>query len=156
GERRGATRSRSRARARPQGEGARGGGRASRAEKKTPGDLGGRGRRHGPEERRMIRTLLEEAVTAGARRWRACEVLGLTVRTVERWGDIYDDGRHGPNTVPANKLSETERKKLIAIATSPEFRDHSPSQIVPRLADRGEDVASESKFYLLLRDTDMQ
>lgn len=74
----------------------------------------------------MIRSLVQEAVVAGARRWRACEVLGLTVRTLERWGDIDDDGRHGPNTAPANKLSDTERKKLIAIATSPEFRDHSP------------------------------
>jgi transposase InsO family protein len=104
----------------------------------------------------MIRELVEEAVAAGARRWRACEVLGLTVRTLERWGDVDDDGRHGPNTAPANKLSDTERKKLIAIATSPEFRDHSPSQIVPRLADRGEYVASESTFYRVLRDEDMQ
>ena len=104
----------------------------------------------------MIRELVEEAVAAGARRWRACEVLGLAVRTLERWGDVDDDGRHGPNTVPANKLSDAEREKLIAIATSPEFRDHSPSQIVPRLADRGEYVASESTFYRVLRDEDMQ
>jgi hypothetical protein len=103
----------------------------------------------------MIRELVEEAVAAGARRWRACEVLGLTVRTLERWG-ADDDGRRGPNTVPANKLSETERRKLVAIATSAEFRDRSPSQIVPRLADRGEYVASESTFYRVLRDEDMQ
>lgn len=104
----------------------------------------------------MIRELVAEAVAAGARRWRACEVLGLTVRTLERWGDIDDDGRWGPNTVPANKLSDIERKKLLAIATSPEFRDRSPSQIVPRLADRGEYVASESTFYRVLHDEDMQ
>jgi putative transposase len=104
----------------------------------------------------MIRELVEEAVAAGARRSRACEMLGLTARTLERWGDVDDDGRHGPNTVPANKLSDTKRKKLIAIATSPEFRDHSPSQIVPRLADRGEYIASESTFYRVLRDENMQ
>jgi putative transposase len=103
----------------------------------------------------MIRELVDGAVAAGARRWRACEVLGLTVRTLERWG-VDEDGRHGPNTVPANKLSDAERKKLIAIATSAEFRDQSPSQIVPRLADRGEYVASESTFYRVLRDEDMQ
>lgn len=103
----------------------------------------------------MIRELVDEAVAAGARRWRACEVLGLTVRTLERWGEA-EDGRHGPNTVPANKLSDTERKKVVAIATSAEFRDQSPSQIVPRLADRGEYVASESTFYRVLRDEDMQ
>ena len=59
----------------------------------------------------MIRTLIHEAVEAGARRWRACEVLGLTVRTLERWGTNDDDGRHAPNHVPANKLSESERQK---------------------------------------------
>lgn len=104
----------------------------------------------------MIRVLIAETVAAGARRWRACEVLGLTVRTLERWGDDDDDGRHGPNTVPRNKLSDTERRKLVAIATSAEFRDRSPNQIVPRLADRGEYVASESTFYRVLRDEDMQ
>jgi putative transposase len=104
----------------------------------------------------MIRELVEEAVAAGARRWRACEVLGLTVRTLERWGDLDDDGRHGPNTVPANKLSDAEREKLLAAATSPEFRDHSPSQIVPRLADRDVYLGSESTLYRLLRELDMQ
>src|SRR5256885_1131309 len=83
-----------------QGEGPRRGCRLARAEKKSPSDLGGRGRRHGPGERRMIRELVDEAVAAGARRWRACEVLGLTARTLERWG-VDEDGRRGPNTVPA-------------------------------------------------------
>ena len=104
----------------------------------------------------MIRELVDEAVAAGARRWRACEVLGLTVRTLERWGSDDEDGRRGPNTVPANKLSDAERRKVVAIATSAEFRDSSPCQIVPRLADRGEYVASESTFFRVLRDEDMQ
>jgi putative transposase len=104
----------------------------------------------------MIRTLIDEAVAAGARRWRACEVLGLTVRTVERWGDSDDDGRRGPNRVPANKLSDAERRKVIAVATSAEFRDQSPNQIVPQLATRGEYVASESTFYRVLHTEDLQ
>jgi transposase InsO family protein len=104
----------------------------------------------------MIRTLIEEAVTAGARRWRACEVLGLTVRTVERWGTSDDDGRRGPNRVPANKLSDAERRKVIAVATSAEFRDQSPNQIVPQLATRGEYVGSESTFYRVLHTEDLQ
>lgn len=106
----------------------------------------------------MIRQLIDEAVAAGARRDVACELLGLTARTLERWAeqDDGDDRRRGPNTVPANKLSETERRKLIAVATSPEFRDLSPKQIVPRLADRGEYIASESTFYRVLHDEDMQ
>lgn len=66
----------------------------------------------------MIRTLIDEAVAAGARRDAACELLGLTVRTLQRWVDHDDDRRHGPNTVPANKLSEAERRKLVEVASS--------------------------------------
>ena len=104
----------------------------------------------------MIRSLLQEAVDAGARRWRACEVIGLSVRTVERWGTNDDDLRRGPNRVPANKLSETERQKAIAVMTAPEFRDQSPKQIVPALATRGEYIGSESTLYRLLHDEGMQ
>jgi transposase InsO family protein len=38
------------------------------------------------------------------------------------------------------------------VANSPEFRDKSPRQIVPTLADRGEYVASESTFYRVLHE----
>jgi len=55
----------------------------------------------------MIRTLIDEAVVAGARRWRACEVLGITARTVERW-KTDDDGRHGPNHEPLNRTRCTD------------------------------------------------
>lgn len=104
----------------------------------------------------MIRTLIQEAVDAGARRWRACEVLGLSVRTVERWGNHDEDGRRGPNHVPANQLSDAERARALAVLTSPEFRDQSPKQIVPTLATRGEYVGSESTLYRLLHDANMQ
>jgi putative transposase len=104
----------------------------------------------------MIRQLIDEAVAAGARRKVACELIGLTARTLERWAGHDDDRRHGPNTVPGNKLSEAERRKLLAVATSPEFRDQSPKQIVPRLADRGTYLASESTLYRVLRATDLQ
>jgi len=104
----------------------------------------------------MIRTLIDEAVAAGARRDAACELLGLTVRTLQRWVDHDDDRRHGPNTVPANKLSEAERRKLVEVATTPEYRDLSPKQIVPQLADQGEYLASESTFYRVLHAENMQ
>ena len=39
----------------------------------------------------------------------------------------------------------------MSIANSKEFRDLSPKQIVPKLADRGDYVASESTFYRVLR-----
>lgn len=104
----------------------------------------------------MIRTLVEAAVTAGARRWKACEMLGLAVRTLERWGEDAEDGRHGPKGVPANKLTAAERQRIVEVATSVEFRDESPKQIVPCLADRGEYLASESTMYRVLHAEDMQ
>ena len=39
----------------------------------------------------MICELVAEAVAAGARRQRACQLLGLSVRTLERWAGR--DGR---------------------------------------------------------------
>jgi len=99
----------------------------------------------------VIRELVDQAVAAGARRERACEVIGVSARSVERWAHGEDDRRSGPHREPANALSPAERRRVVAIATSPEMRDLSPKQIVPRLADRGVYVASESTFYRVLR-----
>jgi len=42
----------------------------------------------------MTRQLVEEAVSAGARREQACATLGLSARTMERWRDgAVEDGR---------------------------------------------------------------
>lgn len=101
-------------------------------------------------------TLVEEAVDAGARRVKAAQALGLTVRTLQRWagqGPAGDDQRFGPRMSPANKLGAAERQRLLAVANAPEYRDLSPQQIVPRLADeQGVYLASESTFYRVLRD----
>lgn len=104
----------------------------------------------------MIRSLVDEAVAAGARQAAACDVIGLPARTLQRWDHTSDDGRHGPKHAPANKLSAAERRKVVSIATSSEFRDQSPKQIVPALADRGEYIASESTFYRVLHERGLQ
>lgn len=100
--------------------------------------------------------LIDEAVKAGARFRRACAVVGLPARTVQRWkAGVGDDLRCGPRSAPANRLTERERTKVIDIANSREFRDLSPKQIVPQLADKGTYVASESTFYRVLRAADL-
>lgn len=103
-----------------------------------------------------ILSLLDEAQVAGARLKPACAVLRLDPRTIQRWRAAGggNDGRHGPKTTPANKLSDAERRRVLATANSAEFRNLSPKQIVPKLADRGEYVASESTFYRVLREAD--
>lgn len=101
----------------------------------------------------MILGLLDEAVSAGARLARACEVVGLDVRTVQRWRNqgVGEDRRAGPTTRPKNALSSRERADVLELVNTPAYRDKSPKQIVPLLADRGEYIASESTMYRILR-----
>ena len=100
----------------------------------------------------MILELVDEAVRNGARQRRACEVLGISVRTVQRWRrDGGGDRRRGPRTKPPNALTPAERQAVLDIANAPQYRDLTPHQIVPRLADQGTYLASESTFYRILR-----
>jgi putative transposase len=108
------------------------------------------------QQRQVLLTLIQEACTAGARLEAACAQIGLSGRTVQRWqrpqrheGDRRVAGLHKP-WEPGNKLSEAEREAAMAVLNSDEFKDLPPSQIVPRLADRGRYIASESTLYRLL------
>jgi transposase InsO family protein len=103
----------------------------------------------------VIRGLLEEAMAQGARQEAVCRRLGVSERTLQRWQRSAEDGRHGPCTAPANKLSEVERQVVIAAANSPAFRDVSPKQIVPSLADQGHYFGSESTFYRVLKEAEL-
>lgn len=105
----------------------------------------------------MILELVDEAMAAGARQSSACECLGVSSRMLQRWRrhpDGGEDSRQGPKHVPKNKLSEVECARVLEIANRAEYRDLSPKQIVPQLADKGIYVASESSFYRLLREAD--
>jgi len=99
---------------------------------------------------------INEAVEAGARKERASQVLGLSIRTLQRWvgGDkVKEDQR--PLIVqpaPRNKLSQAERDDILAICNQPEYASIPPSQIVPRLADEGRYLGSESSFYRVLNE----
>jgi transposase InsO family protein len=106
----------------------------------------------------MILGLLDEAVGAGARQSRACAILGLPARTVQRWrcAGIGEDRRTGPRRPPRNKLGAREERAILDVVTAPEYRDLSPRQLVPILADDGTYLASESTLYRLLKRQDMQ
>jgi transposase InsO family protein len=97
--------------------------------------------------------LVTETVADGASQEKVCGMLGVTEKSVQRWRvkPVLGDQRRGPKTTPANKLSADERAKLVTVATNAEFREVSPHQIVPRLADRGEYLASESTIYRVMR-----
>lgn len=105
-----------------------------------------------PPDRMKTVALIDEAHTAGARKWRACEELEINVRTYQRWGSQgFVDGRTTRIQTPSNKLSDEERQAVIDCCNRKEHQSLSPKQIVPRLADQGEYLASESTFYRILR-----
>ena len=104
--------------------------------------------------------LINEAITAGARRAIACAALEISDRTLRRWtkdGQIHADQRPlVPRPEPANKLSASERAAVLDLCNSTEFASLPPSQIVPKLADQGRYLASESSFYRILRANGQQ
>jgi len=105
----------------------------------------------------MILGLLDEAQRSGARLGPACEALDINKRTVERWrsSGASDDLRKGPKSPPSNKLSQLERQEIVTTMNSPAYRDLSPNQIVPLLADKGRYLASESSFYRILHEENL-
>jgi putative transposase len=97
--------------------------------------------------------LVREAVQGGSRRSTACEALGLSLRTVQRWERVgVKDRRKGSRAVPANQLSDAERARVVEVLNAPAYRDKGPNQIVPLLADEGKYLASESTMYRILRE----
>jgi transposase InsO family protein len=106
-------------------------------------------------ERDKIMALVAAAIVAGARQARACNVISLSERTLQRWqADQANAGDLRCSRVqdPKNKLTTLERQRILTVANSDEFGHLSPSQIVPRLADQGQFVGSESSFYRVLKD----
>jgi transposase InsO family protein len=76
---------------------------------------------------------------------------------VQRWrrdDTVKADGRKAgaQGRVPANKLTDAERKEILAVANAPQFAHLPPSQMVPLLADEGSYMASESSLYRILRE----
>jgi len=115
--------------------------------------LGGRGVRHGAEERGLVLANIAEAIVAGARLKAACRVVGLDVRTVQRWRKAPDliDQRTGPRQRQQHALDSAEETEIIALVTSTEFIGLSPHQLVAKLADMGIYLASEATIYRLMR-----
>lgn len=100
-----------------------------------------------------MRAAVAEAQQSGARLRTACAVLGLSARTVERWRHRPGgaDRRQGPCRRPGNALTPAEEAHVLAVMASARYGHLSPKQLVPRLADEGVYLASESTMYRLQR-----
>ena len=90
----------------------------------------------------------------------ACEVIGISLRTYRRWiegGEVKADGRpEATRPAPLHRLSDEERTEVLRVCNEPRFASLPPSQIVPKLADEGVYLASESSFYRVLHEANQQ
>ena len=97
--------------------------------------------------------MFEDAIRSGARKFKAAQVIGFSLRQLQRWRRAPErpDGRKGSPRHVAHALTTDERRAMMDFANCPEYCDLSPRRIVPTLADRGIYIASESTFYRVLR-----
>ena len=77
----------------------------------------------------------------------------MSARTLQRWRRQAggEDGRKGSGREPHNKLPAATREQILKVVNNAEHKELSPKQIVPRLADQGRFLASESSVYRILR-----
>lgn len=104
--------------------------------------------------------LIQEAVDNGAREFKACNEIGISLRTLQRWRSKItpseDQRPHAVRPTPKNKLTDDEKEEIINVVNQPQYQSLPPSQIVPDLADKGIYIASESSFYRVLHEHDLQ
>lgn len=105
-------------------------------------------------ERLRILSLVREASDAGARQKMACEIIGISAKTLQRWLQTNNDkdGRIEAIDAPQNKLTAIEQQRILKVVNEPEFAHLPPSQIVPILADKGIYIGSESSIYRILKN----
>lgn len=96
--------------------------------------------------------LIASTVAQGARLERACEVLGLAARTVQRWqrAPLAGDARVGPKSKPSHALNGEERRRIVELVNRPAYRNLSPEQAIAKLADDGVYVCSERSLRRIL------
>ncbi|KKK59695.1 hypothetical protein LCGC14_3031820, partial [marine sediment metagenome] len=77
----------------------------------------------------------------------------ISAKTLQRWSlpSNENDGRLGSGHAPINKLTALERQRIVKVVNEPEHVDLAPGQIVPKLADEGRYIASESTIYRILK-----
>jgi transposase InsO family protein len=104
-------------------------------------------------ERTLMIELIEQARASGARQSKACKAVGISAKTFQRWvkPDNQVDGRLDAKHEPKNKLTPLERQRIIKVANESDYADLAPCKIVPKLADEGQYLASESTFYRVLK-----
>ena len=100
-------------------------------------------------------SLIHEAVAAGARKSRACQIVGITERTLQRWQRQPQggrDARQGPHTPNAHRLTHAEKRDALTLANRPEYRNLSPEAVVAKLADENIYICSERSLRRIQKE----
>ena len=107
-------------------------------------------------QRHAIGEWIARAVIAGVTIDAACQFIGISSRTYQRWrseDSPKEDQRPLRNIDAVNQLTQAEKEVVLVTINADEFANLSPSQIVPILADRGQYLCSESTMYRLMKST---
>ena len=104
-------------------------------------------RRMNPPQRQSVARISEEQ--------RALELLDGAVAAgdgggVDGHGRDGGDRRKGSERHVPHRLSEQERREILAVCNQPQYASLLPAQIAPDLVDQGRYLASESSFYRVL------
>ena len=67
---------------------------------------------------------------AGARQAKICDILGVCLRTWQRWksSNNTEDSRIYNNSIPVNKLSEIEIQRILKISNEERFANLPPKK----------------------------
>jgi putative transposase len=122
----------------------------------VPSDLDGNsGRLISLPDRKKYCNFINEAVSNGARQKLACELVGLSARTYQRWNkgeELSEDKRIYNNSPTHNRISDAIRQEILSVTNQPAYSTLTPYKIVPALLDLGQYLASESTFYRIMRE----
>lgn len=104
----------------------------------------------------MLLNLIDEAIAKGCRKTKVCEYFELSIRTIQNW-EKYGliDKRKGALKLVHNKLTPEEETQIVKKACNHRFKDLTPYEIVPILAEEGIYIASVSSFYRVLKKVNL-
>jgi transposase InsO family protein len=104
-----------------------------------------------------ILSVIEEAVSKGVHQYRACELVQIDVRRVQRWqtrDGRLDDIVPGPDHAP-HALLEREREAIREMALDEKYVDDSHRILTAKAADSGLFYASASTVYRVMRQKNL-
>jgi transposase InsO family protein len=104
-----------------------------------------------------ILEVIDEAVTKGVRLYRACELVQIDMRRVQRWharDGCLDDVAPGPIHAP-HGLLEQEREAIMKMALDGKYVDDSHRILTAKAADRGLFYACASSVYRVMRQKNL-